>query len=113
MHEEEAFVPLISHFFLHIVDMTHWLLPFANRTEMEEARKASNPAVLKATLTAFENEMLKEHLWPQARTQLKEAWRAYISKHFAQASVGGPSVNPSKFATPPGSPTGAGEGGSA
>ena len=93
--------------------MTHWLLPVANRTEMEEARKASDPAVLKATLTAFENEMLKEHLWPQARTQLKEAWRAYISKHFAQASVGGPSVNPSKFATPPGSPTGAGERGSA
>ena len=32
---------------------------------MEEARKVSTPAVLKATLAAFENEMLKEHLWPK------------------------------------------------
>ncbi len=78
---------------------------------MEEARKASNPAVCKATLTAFKNEVLKEHLWPQAHSQLKEARSAYISKNFAQPSVGGPSVNPSRFATPPGSPTGAGVGG--
>jgi hypothetical protein len=92
--------------------MTHLLLPFANRTEMEEARKAANPAVLKATLTTFENEMLEEHTWPQARSQLKEAWGAYIKKNFAQAAVGGQSVNPSKFATPPGSPIGAGGGGS-
>ena len=40
---------------------------------MEEARKGATPAVLKATLAAFKNEMLKEHLWPQARGQLKEA----------------------------------------
>ena len=29
---------------------------------MEEARKGATPAVLKATLAAFKNEMLKEHL---------------------------------------------------
>ena len=41
---------------------------------MGEARKGASPAVLKATLAAFENEILKasEHLWPQARGQLKE-----------------------------------------
>ena len=78
---------------------------------MEEARKACNPAVHKATLTAFENEMLKEHLWPQARSHFKDAWSAYICMNFAQPSVGGTSVNPSRLATPPGSPTGAGAGG--
>ena len=77
---------------------------------MEEARNGETLAVLKGTLAAFENEMLKEHLWPQARSQLKEAWIAYISKHFTQASAG-PSANPSKVATPPGSPYGAGGGG--
>ena len=46
-------------------------------------------------MDAFENEMLKEHLWLQARGQLKEAWSAYISKHFTQSSAG-PSANPSK-----------------
>ena len=30
---------------------------------MEEARKGATAAVLKETLAAFENEMLKEHLW--------------------------------------------------
>ena len=60
-------------------------------------------AVLKATLAAFENEMLKEHLWPQALSQLKEAWSPHITKHFAQSSPG-PSDNPSKVATPPGIP---------
>ena len=69
---------------------------------MEEARKGATPAVLKVTLAAFENEMLKEHLWPQACGQLKEAWIAYNSKHFTQSSAG-PSANPSKVATPPGS----------
>ena len=79
---------------------------------MEEARKGATPAVLKATLAAFENEMLKEHLWPQARSQLKEAWIAYISKHFTH-SFAGPSANPSKIASPLGSPCGAGGGDSA
>ena len=74
---------------------------------MEEARKGATPAVLNETLAAFENEMLKEHLWPQARSQLKEAWIAYISKHYTQSSAS-PSANPSKVATPPGSPCGAG-----
>ena len=55
---------------------------------MEEARKGSTHAVLKANWAALENEMLKEHLWPQAHIQLKEAWSAYISKHFAQTSAG-------------------------
>ena len=77
---------------------------------MEEARKRATPAVLKATLAAFENKMLKKHLWPQARGQLNEAWSAYISKHFTQSSAG-PSANPSKVATPLGSPCGAGGGG--
>ena len=77
---------------------------------MEEARKKATPAVLKGTLAAFENEILKEHLWPQARSQLKEAWIAYNSKHFTQSSAG-PSANPSKVATPPGSPCRAGGGG--
>ena len=90
--------------------MKHWLLPCANRTEIEGARKGATPAVLKATLAAFENEMLKEHLWPQARGQLKEAWSAYILKHFTQSSAD-PSVNPSKVATPQLSPCGAGGGG--
>ena len=90
-----------------MIDMTRWLLPLTNRTELEEARKGATPVVLKETLAAFENEMLKEHLWPQARGQLKEAWSAYISKHFTQSSAG-PSANPSKVATPPGSPCGAG-----
>ena len=67
--------------------MTRWLLPLTNRTELEEARKGATPVVLKETLAAFENEMLKEHLWPQARSQLKEAWIAYISKHFTQSSA--------------------------
>ena len=82
---------------------------------MEEARKGATPAVLKETLAAFENEMLKEHLWPQARGQLKEAWSAYISKHFTQSSgtSAGPSANPCTVATPPGSPFGAGRGSSA
>ena len=79
---------------------------------MEEAGKGATPEVLKATLAAFKNEMLKEHLWPQARGQLKEAWSAYISKHFTQSSAG-PSANPSKVGTPPGSPCGAGGCGSA
>ena len=60
--------------------------------------KNSSPAVLKATLVAFQNEMLKEHLWPQAHSQLKEAWSTSISKHFAQSSAG-PSANPSKVVT--------------
>ena len=72
---------------------------------MEEAGKGTTPAVLKMTLAAFENEILKEHLWPQARGQLKEAWSAYISKQFTQSSAG-QSANPSKAATPPGSPYG-------
>ena len=76
---------------------------------MEEAWKGATPAVLKGTLAAFESEMLKEHLWPQARSHLKEAWIAYISKHFTQSSAG-PSANPSKVATPQGSPCGAGGG---
>ena len=81
---------------------------------MEEARKGSTHAVLKANWAALENEMLKEHLWPQARSQLKEAWNpwiAYISNHFTQSSAG-PSANPSKVSTPPGPPCGAGGGGS-
>ena len=53
---------------------------------MEEARKGSTPSVLKVTLAVFKNETLKEHLWPQARCQLKKAWTAYISEHFAQSS---------------------------
>ena len=75
---------------------------------MEEARKAANPPVLKQALTAFENEMLNEHMWPQARTQLKEAWSAYIMKHYQspQSSATGQSYNKSKVATPPGSPSG-------
>jgi hypothetical protein len=85
--------------------MGHWLFPFANRTEMEEARKAANPAVLKQTLTAFKNEMLNEHTWPQAHTQLKEALSAYILKHYPQTSAPGPSYSKSKVATPPGSPS--------
>ena len=83
---------------------------------MEEARhlKGATPAVLKGTLAAFENKMLKEHLWPQARSQLKEAWIAYISKqfYFTQSSAG-PSANSLKVVTPPGSPYGAGGGGTA
>ena len=79
--------------------------------EATQARKGATLAVLKGTLAAFENEMLKEHLWPQAHSQLKEAWIAFISKHFTQSSAG-PSGNPSKVATPPGSPCGAGGGGS-
>ena len=77
---------------------------------MEEARKGSTPAVLKANSDAFENEMLKEHLWPQVSNQLREAWTrwsAYISKHFAESSAG-PSSNPSQVATPLGSPRGVG-----
>ena len=75
---------------------------------MEEARKGSTLAVpgLKANLSASENEMLKEHLWPESHSQLKEAWRAYVPKHFAQFSSG-PSAKPSKVATPLGSPCGA------
>ena len=69
---------------------------------MEEARKGATPAVLKTTLAALENRMLKEHLYPQARGQLKEVWIAYISKHFTQSSAG-PSANPSKVVTPLGS----------
>ena len=46
-HRGKAFVPLISHFFLHINCMTHWLLPFAKRTEMEEVRKGFTPTILK------------------------------------------------------------------
>ena len=38
---------------------------------MEEARKVSTPPVLQATLAAFKKELLKEHLWPQACSQLK------------------------------------------
>ena len=53
--------------------MTHWLLPFSLWTEREKARKASTPADLKATLAAFKNKMLKEHLLPQAHSQLKKA----------------------------------------
>ena len=71
--------------------------------------KGSIPAILKAT-AAFEIELLKEHLWPQAHSQLTEAWSAYFSKHFAQSSAG-QSANPSKDATPQGSPCGAGGGG--
>ena len=80
---------------------------------MEEVRKRATLAVLKATSAAFENDMLKEHLWPQARGQLKEAWSAYISKHFTQSSgtSAGPSANPCTVATPPGPPCGAGGGG--
>ena len=77
---------------------------------MEEAWKGATrptPAVLKGTLAAFKSKMLKEHLWPQAHSQLKEAWIAYISKHFTQSSAG-QSANPYKVATPPGSPCGAG-----
>ena len=55
---------------------------------MEKARKGGTPAVLKETLAACKNNMLKEHLWPQARSHLKEAWIAYISKHFTHASAG-------------------------
>ena len=43
-------------------------------------------------------------------SQLKDAWIAYISKHFTQSSAG-PSANPSKVATSQGSPCGAGGGG--
>ena len=45
---------------------------------MEEARRGP---LLKATFAAFENDMLKEHLWPQHAansTLLKEAWSAYL-----------------------------------
>jgi hypothetical protein len=101
----ESFIPLILHKFLHIVDMTHWLLPFANRTEMEKARKAANPAVLKQILTALKNEMLNEHTRPQARTQLKEASSAYILQHYPQTSAPGKSYSKSKVATPLGSPS--------
>ena len=48
-------VPLISYFFLHIIDMTHLRLPFANRTEMEEAREGSTPAVPKAKCVILKN----------------------------------------------------------
>ena len=61
---------------------------------MEEARKGATPAVLKATSAVFEKKILKEHLSPQACGQLKEAWSAYIWKHFTQSSPG-PSANPS------------------
>ena len=72
---------------------------------MEEARKAANPPVLKQALTAFENEMLNKHMLPQARAQLKEAWSAYILKHYPQTSAHGQSYSNSKIATPPGSPS--------
>ena len=65
-----------------------------NTMEAREAKKGATPAVLKATLATFKDEMLKEHLWPQARCQLKEAWSAHISKHFTRSSTG-PSANPS------------------
>ena len=68
---------------------------------MEEAKKGATPAVFKGTLAAFKNKMLKEHMWPQTRSQLTEAWIAYISKHFTQPSAG-PSANPSKIVTAPG-----------
>ena len=55
-----VFQPIIAR---RSVDMTHWLLPFTNRTEMKEARKRAPPVVLKGTLAAFENEILKEHLF--------------------------------------------------
>ena len=48
---------------------------------------------------------------PCTNQALHEAWSAYISKHFTQSSAG-PSANPSKVATPQGSPCGAGGGGS-
>ena len=55
---------------------------------MEEAGKGTTPAVLKMTLAAFENEMLKKHLWLQARGQLKEAWRPFPGRYSSGSPCG-------------------------
>ena len=97
----------------YLIWHTSGISPESSKT-ISQTKTNATPAVLKATLAAFENEMLKEDLWSQltdsqARSQLKEAWSAYISKHFTQSSAG-PSANPSMVATPPGLPSGAGGG---
>jgi hypothetical protein len=67
MHCGDSFIQLISHKFLHLIDMTQWLLPFASRTEMEvvDARKSATPSVLKATFTSFEKEVKRNTRGPR------------------------------------------------
>ena len=72
----------------------YWLLSFANGTEMEEARKGSTLAVLKVKsqggFGCLQERNVERALvahWPQAHSQLKEAWSAYVSKHFAGLSA--------------------------
>ena len=58
---------------------------------MEEASKAFTLAVPNGPEGDFgylSEQMLKEYLWPQAHSQLKEAWSAYIMKNFAESSAG-------------------------
>jgi len=49
------------------MDITHWLLPFASRSEVEGARKSATPAVLKATLTSFKTRCWRKHVAPSTR----------------------------------------------
>ena len=78
---------------------------------MEKARKASTPAVLKATLADFENEIFKEQLCPQdpsmQPTQVGLVC-LYLEAPNSIFKFCWSVANLSKVATPQGSPRGAG-----
>ena len=75
-------IPVLSPKLLHILDRTFWMLPFARKTDLEDARKTAGVPVERHT--GFLDMMLKEHEHPDARKQLKKAWTDWIRKNYVE-----------------------------
>ena len=94
-----ADIPFLSAHHSH--DTHRWHSGFSLSIGLKWRRQEKHPLLLSTRQVWLPTRM---KCWSstcglQARSQLKEARGAYISKHFAQSSAG-PSANPSKVATP-------------
>ena len=58
------------------------MLPFANKTDLETARKSADVPIDRHS--GFLETMLKEHEHPDARRQLKQAWTSWLDKNHSE-----------------------------
>ena len=97
---------LISPAFLHIFDQTMSMVPFATRSDMNDALKHADVKV--SAVESFLSTLLLEHSHPNARTQLRQLWVDHASDMYpvendVEQQVGGGGISAS-MATPPASP---------
>ena len=105
---------LISANLLHIFDQTMSMLPFATRTDMIEALKASDTRL--SDVDAFLATLLAEHDAPGVRAQLRTLWIANVRSMLGEEDDvaaasdgdgrggGGSTARRGKVTTPPDSP---------